>query len=106
MNIFNFYYYLLLFLILTLAFYFIKQKVDFIYDINKQVSFIGKMTLLSLFSLYLLYLYSIYSRLLNQILDIYLSPFFKTIHCESTSSEAAREMESTLQNNERKNYYN
>lgn len=87
----NLYYYLfILFIIFIIACYFIINKVNFIYDINKQLSFTGKFILISLFSLFWVYLYSIYSGLIFKIFNI-ISPF-KTIYCETSSTQAANEL--------------
>jgi hypothetical protein len=91
----NFYIFFIL-LIFNLACYFIINIINFNYDINKKLEFIGKLCLFTFFSLFLLYLYFIYSGLLFKFFN-FCSPF-KTIYCETSSAEAASELNRNLLN--------
>jgi len=86
---FNFYI-LLLFIVFIVAAHFIFYTVNFNYDINKVLSFTGKLTLFSILSLILIYMYCSYNGSIIKFIN-HLSPF-KTIYCESSSTRATNDL--------------
>jgi len=93
----NFYIFLIL-LIFNLAFYYIFKKINFNYDINKKLEFMGKLCLFTFFSLFLLYLYFIYSGIFLKFFN-FCSPF-KPIYCETSSTQATNELNRNLTSND------
>jgi hypothetical protein len=83
-------YFFLIFIIFILATYFIYYKIEFIYNIDKQLTFTGKIILFSMFTLFFMYLYSIYTGTMIKFIQ-HLSPF-KTIYCESTSAQVENDL--------------
>jgi hypothetical protein len=89
-------YFFLIFIIFILATYFIYYKIEFIYNINKQLTFTGKIILFSMFTLFFIYLYSIYTGTIIKFIQ-HLSPF-KTIYCESTSAQVENDLNNLRSN--------